>query len=794
MKLIRLRLENFRQHRDTTVEFRDGMTAIVGVNGSGKSTLLEAITFALFGEQRQTKDSIRFHWAGPRERFRAELTFEFGGRRYVVERGEKSAELRADGNVVAEGLREVKAACERLLRLTHDQFVNSFCAEQKSLEFLKFKDRTTRQNEVARMLGLDRLKQAGELARQQSRVCRNKVELLGEEQHGRDRLEAAVSEADLRSKTERQRHCSLAERMLDSERTAAAARLRSEAATQWLALERKIQEGASQLAQIQGRKQLLQEEIARLEKDAAEFLALAEAEQQYQAARLALEALDAAARTSHAAAAETALRAKRAEEIEVDKRALREAGVTSLAEIDRTPAEARASLEALERSLQEARDSWQNERQAVVQSHADARALRDAARTALLRSERMTVGSACPECGQTIEKNYAELVRERAKALEAAETALAEAEKLVEAGAQTPPALESLEGAIRKAREHSFEADSKARDLRGAWERIETFTASEEAACTHDATDEAPSVYDPAQHAEVQTRVRELLPSHERSVQLRCAPERLAEAGNKAPALLQQLLTLEQASEALRKEQATLGFPSAEAAQTAHEAFREHELAHATLKADLDASARILESVERERETAAKRLEEFREREKRIASLKVDQVHFDAVGREMASLREKLNQQIRPDLESRASDNLLALSGGRYAALELDEQFEATVLDDGVKKAVISGGEEDIVALSLRLALSELIQERQGTPLSLLILDEVFGSLDGERRQLVMERLAGLKGRFDQVLVISHIEEINQVADQCVYLHRDEHSKSTYASDAPLQEAPILML
>lgn len=791
MKLIRLRLENFRQHRDTTVEFRDGMTAIVGANGSGKSTLLEAITFALFGEQRQTKDSIRFHWAGPRERFRAQLTFEFGGRRYVVERGEKSAELRADGNVVAEGLREVKGACERLLRLTHDQFVNSFCAEQKSLEFLKFKDRTTRQNEVARMLGLDRLKQAGELARQQSRTCRNKVELLGEEQHGRDRLEAAVSEADLRSKAERQRHGSLAERLPDSERTAAATRLRSEAATQWLALERKIQEGASQLAQIQGRHQGLQEEIARLEKDTAEFLALAEAEQQYQAAHQTLEALDAAARTSHAAAAETALRAKRVEDIETDKRALREAGVTSLADIERTPAEARASLEALERSLQEARDSWQNERQAVVQSHADARALRDAARTALLRSERMTVGSACPECGQTIEKNYAELVHERAKALEAAETALAEAEKLVEAGAQAPPALESLEAAIRKAREHAFEADSRARDLRGAWERIEAFTANAEA---HNSTDEAPSVYDPAHHAKARARMRELLPSHERSVQLRCAPERLAEASNKAPALLQQLLTVEQASEALRREQATLGFPSADSAQAAHEAFREHELAHATLKADLDASARILESVERERVTAAKRLEEFREREKRIAGLKVDQVHFDAVGREMTSLREKLNQQIRPDLESRASDNLLALSGGRYAALELDDQFEATVLDDGVKKAVISGGEEDIVALSLRLALSELIQERQGTPLSLLILDEVFGSLDGERRQLVMERLAGLKGRFDQVLVISHIEEINQVADQCVYLHRDEHSKSTYASDAPLQEAPILML
>ena len=43
MKLLRLRLENFRQHVDSDIVFRDGMTAIVGANGSGKTTILEAI-------------------------------------------------------------------------------------------------------------------------------------------------------------------------------------------------------------------------------------------------------------------------------------------------------------------------------------------------------------------------------------------------------------------------------------------------------------------------------------------------------------------------------------------------------------------------------------------------------------------------------------------------------------------------------------------------------------------------------------------------------------------------------
>ena len=52
-------------------------------------------------------------------------------------------------------------------------------------------------------------------------------------------------------------------------------------------------------------------------------------------------------------------------------------------------------------------------------------------------------------------------------------------------------------------------------------------------------------------------------------------------------------------------------------------------------------------------------------------------------------------------------------------------------------KPVISGGEEDLANLVLRLAISQMIAERAGQPLSLLVLDEVFGSLDESRRQHV---------------------------------------------------------
>ena len=59
---------------------------------------------------------------------------------------------------------------------------------------------------------------------------------------------------------------------------------------------------------------------------------------------------------------------------------------------------------------------------------------------------------------------------------------------------------------------------------------------------------------------------------------------------------------------------------------------------------------------------------------------------------------------------------------------------------------MISGGEEDIANLALRLAISQMIAERAGQPLSLLVLDEIFGSLDEDRRHAV-RRSAPQPGR-----------------------------------------------
>jgi exonuclease SbcC len=147
------------------------------------------------------------------------------------------------------------------------------------------------------------------------------------------------------------------------------------------------------------------------------------------------------------------------------------------------------------------------------------------------------------------------------------------------------------------------------------------------------------------------------------------------------------------------------------------------ELAAVQAQGEARGAREALESAEQARRELAKvqqRLDAL-QREKRL---------HDELDRAYSDLRTDLNFQLRPELSELASQFLDELTDARYAELELDDQYNVVVLEDGVPKPVISGGEEDLANLVLRLAISQMIADRAGQSFSLLILDEVFGSLD----------------------------------------------------------------
>ncbi|MEA3428425.1 MAG: SbcC/MukB-like Walker B domain-containing protein [Thermodesulfobacteriota bacterium] len=75
-----------------------------------------------------------------------------------------------------------------------------------------------------------------------------------------------------------------------------------------------------------------------------------------------------------------------------------------------------------------------------------------------------------------------------------------------------------------------------------------------------------------------------------------------------------------------------------------------------------------------------------------------------------------------------------------------------------------SGGEQDLANLCLRIAISQVVAERSGgAPINFIVLDEIFGSQDSGRRDLILNALGQLSSQFRQIFIITHIEQIKDM-------------------------------
>ncbi|HUR70330.1 MAG TPA: SbcC/MukB-like Walker B domain-containing protein, partial [Candidatus Thermoplasmatota archaeon] len=134
----------------------------------------------------------------------------------------------------------------------------------------------------------------------------------------------------------------------------------------------------------------------------------------------------------------------------------------------------------------------------------------------------------------------------------------------------------------------------------------------------------------------------------------------------------------------------------------------------------------------------------------------------------LPAFKDHLISRIRPLLSLHAGRLFRELTEGRYADLEVDADYDILVHDDGKPFALarFSGGEGDLANLCLRLAVSQVVAERAGTEgFGFLALDEIFGSQDEVRKGNILRALAGLSGRFRQILLITHIADVKDSAD-----------------------------
>lgn len=790
MLIDRLVLRNFRQHADTVLDLGPGLIGITGPNGAGKSTLLEAIGFALYGvpATRGQKDSIRRRGAPPRSRTEVELHFALGGRRYRIVRSLTTAELYQDDAPapLADSLAAVTQRVERLLAMTREEFYNTYFTGQKELAVMASMGPTERGKFLSSVLGYEKLEAARlrnrELRREQEahlaglRAGQPDPALLAAQE--RDAA-AAVEAAAAREAAARQAAAVAAERLARAEpRLAAIVAQRAEQAR--LDADRRAAAG-----ELPARAEAVQRASA----DVLQAAAAGEEAARLQAELAALPALRAEAEALAVAAAGVKDRAALADQHAAETRRLAQLDATlaTLATPEQVAAlvangrALRAALEDVERRAAELRRVWTQDAQ---EARTKVVALAEQLEELSQQYERLAAADGpCPTCGRPLEARREEVLQELADRRDEVRQNLAWQQRREEQLKEEPADLREADArraALQHDRQEALRAHTqqtgevaRAEQLRA--ERPALVAGIEELAARLAA---APPSYDAAAHAAVRARLAALEAEARRHERLAADAARLPAAQAELAAAQRALADAEARERACSAALAALGFDAVAAAAI--------EAEHADAERAERAAALALVETTGARTGAEAALAQARQRladaaagAERIAEADRGVRLRAELDRAFGDLRTDLNAQLRPELAELASGFLRELTQGRYPDLELDEQYTATVLDDGEPKPVISGGEDDVVNLALRLAISQMIAERAGQPLSLLVLDEIFGSLDEGRRGAVLELLRSLADRFPQVILITHVEQLRDGVDRLLRVEFDAAARTS---------------
>ena len=790
MRLHSVRLTNFRLHADTRIDFDLGLTGIIGPNGSGKTTILEAIAWALYGmpAARGKRQDIRSLTAPGRAGVKVDLDFALSGHRHRVVRTLSSAELYLDGasSPIANSTSGVTELLRRRLGMTQQEFFNTYFTGQKELGIMSAMGPAERSQFLSRVLGYEKLTSARGLIRERRNVLRG--ELAG--------LESALPESEV-----------VARQLADTEvrlkdtgaRAKTALAKLKKAHDAMLALqprwadaqkERDVHQKLAADARVkEGQETALARDLERLEQELTE-VASARREIEEISAELNIHA-DLAARLHDMERLfqEEGRRkelARNQQETERELARLRERAATigspqaELEESEAGRAELRARLEQLNHQHDAAHTDWVRDRQEALTKQEALRAQYKEIKAQRDRLADLGPESPCPICTRPLADHFREVLDDLDGQLTAIEVDGKYYRNRVEQLQEPPAPLKEIQQQIGDLEQRVDALNRKIGDaqLRAQEHgQVQRDIAEREARLAQIAAqlETIPSGYHETRHAQLRQQHAQLAPMVERSVRLSTLTEREPRVRKEADRVRKELAKARKQLGELRDQLKASRFSEAAftklktSFETASTGMRACELAALGAEKELEAARAARAAAE------ASRLELERGME-RVRALTMDRRLHEELDVAFTDIRASLNEHLRPEISELASGFLAELTDGRYTDLELDDDYNIIVKEDDVPKPVISGGEEDLANLVLRLAISQMIAERAGQAFSLLILDEVFGSLDETRRHNVVELLRRLHDRFEQVILITHIDLGRVGLDRVLRVHYDEQA------------------
>jgi DNA repair exonuclease SbcCD ATPase subunit len=762
MRLVSLKVSGYRQYLDqSTLQIPSGLIGICGPNGVGKSKLIEAIGYALYGPASailpQYDRAADLAAKAGRAIPRVELEIEIHGQRYVIcrtTRGTTSIQLLGATDTIAEGAAAVTQKVIELLRLTADAYCGTFVARQNEVIGLQSTDGSRRRRIVNRLIGITQVEYAIEFAKEikgerTGKLATAQAKLQINSNEAQQRLDEKQAElgAAIEARTAQERAVKVTEGEL---RTAQA---------KWSAIERRQHEAAQHQKSIQ--------RLALSEVDAEKRVR--SANERLQAVQSAIRALaDAEVMLQQTAEVPTML--SYYELLVSHKNVLQQQQrlANELAQRTQLAAE-RAEVEA---ALGQLTVQIGEYNALVIQAETEAKQARHEAEKQ--EHHRDTVAQLgpdgiCDACGQILGDSFHHALQRRTteasearKREHAAQEQAQSARKIIAVHDQEQEKKQTRRDELISQHEALDTVPGQIEATRDELERMEGLLAVIPAALR-----ELP--YNAATHQEL----RAMLERREEALRTRAQQQvHAAQEGEVSRELDQAndaLQTLQSQRVDLEKAIATT-MPSTE----------EEMEAKVTLTAALKAYDRVEEEHRKTVETVATATERVRyatdelkrsqEQEQLIAVAHRDLFIADETEKVLQQLLLEIAAEARPRIVEMMETWMRALLGPRFQTVDLTDDYQLKA-DNGSGLHPIShfsGGEQTLLAIMLRVAISIFCRERAGFETSFLVLDEVFGNQDTEHRQQLVDFLNEIKVHYHQILIVNHIEDVTAMLDNII--------------------------
>lgn len=781
MKLISLRMSGYRQFlEETTLFFPEGLTGICGPNGVGKSKIVEAIGYALYGPNKKIlpdgdKKGDLPSRARPGSRQEVELVLEVRRQQYRITRTDGTALIThydpatgGEGPKLADTPSGVTAKVIELLRLTPQAFVGTFVARQNHIAGLQTMPEMKRYELVNRLIGITAVEQALKLSHS---VCLEK------------QADYRVSQAGIRKTVEQAtQELEIAEDAVEAaEREEVRLRGHHEGAQQALekarsardTLKEEAQEGASLKEQLEAQsdhRQTLCEQrqsaLARLRAAqlARRHLALV---MPFLVQRGRVEVrLSNFTRLTQIAA----LKAAQAR-IQEDLATRVDPGCTRLGELDH-------AIRELDRALNDANEAltkYVGQKASAEQEMNQEEKIATHMNQHRTKAEDLGPDGPCETCGQKFGNNLGKAIArykiEEASALERAEQAR---DRMISAGNEIDRLKQQIDNLNAKRNGYVEERTTyanfpgEASHFRRAVATIATQLVTYPISLLH-------STYDARAHELAKQQVVRI--EQAEATLLRLEPqlslgeeilEELVSIDTKLATLqeLQQEITIRLNN----AERAVVAVEAAEAVLTAADVAEQAARASAQTAYGELVNARAL------RKQAEGELEDAQQRESDVKKAGRALAVADYTHQAMDRMVQELTQEAGPilcDYMRTWADSLL---GSRFRKITLSPRYRI-LADNGSGEHRIehfSGGEQTLLALMLRVAISLFCQQRANFDKGFLVLDEIFGNQDSERRNLLLQFLEDIRPNYHQILLVNHVEDVSDALDNIIDVSRPD--------------------